>query len=225
MGVSRSPSRDGILSRTLALASCAAKLLLCLGATSAAAQNGGYNPSTWTFDSENGVLVQPGAPAPTDVPAENREWAEIPKRVVVYAGGEAPGTIIVDTSARHLDLVLTGKKALRYAVGVGRDGFAWSGRNRVSAKKQWPDWRPPAEMIARARAEGRDMQAFVPGGHNNPLGARALYIGSTLYRIHGTNEPWTVGTATSSGCIRLTNEDVADLYERVPVGANVIVRN
>lgn len=224
MGVSGRRGDIGAGNRAGLLACCAGIFALGLAIGSANAQDG-YDPRTWTFDEETDVLLAPGEAAPADEQLPSREWAAIPKRVVSYAGHEPAGTIIVDTSARHLDLVLDEKRALRYAVGVGREGFSWSGRDRVSAKKQWPDWRPPTEMIARARTEGREVPTFVPGGHNNPLGARALYIGSTLYRIHGTNEPWTVGTATSSGCIRLTNEDVIDLYERVPVGAHVVVRN
>jgi lipoprotein-anchoring transpeptidase ErfK/SrfK len=193
------------------------------------AQDGGYDPRSWVFDGEQNVMLAPGDVAPPGNQADNqgvrRDWEPIPKRIVSYSGSEPAGTVIVDTSAKRLDLILGGRKALRYAVGVGREGFGWSGRDRVSAKRQWPDWRPPADMLARERARGRLLPAFVRGGHNNPLGARALYIGSTLYRIHGTNEPWTVGTATSSGCIRLTNEDAIDLYERVPIGANVVVRN
>lgn len=140
-------------------------------------------------------------------------------QIVAYQGGESAGTIIIDTNSRFLYLILGGGEALRYGVGVGRPGFEWSGVHAVTRKAEWPDWYPPAEM--RERVPG--LPAHMPGGPANPLGARALYLGSTLYRIHGSNEPWTIGQAVSSGCIRMRNEDVIDLYQRVPVGARVIV--
>lgn len=143
--------------------------------------------------------------------------------VVAYDGQHAPGTVVIDTVARYLYLIEPGGKARRYGVGVGKPGYAWAGEHKVTAKREWPDWRPPAEMIARERAKGNILPVFVAGGPANPLGARALYLGSTLYRIHGTNAPWTIGHAVSSGCIRMRNEDVIDLYDRVPVGARVIV--
>jgi lipoprotein-anchoring transpeptidase ErfK/SrfK len=141
------------------------------------------------------------------------------KQVVDYDGKQAAGTIIIDTPNKFLYLVQGGGKALRYGIGVGRPGFTWAGVKTVSMKKEWPDWRPPTEMLQRRP----DLPRYMPGGPDNPLGARALYLGSTLYRIHGSNEPWTIGTQVSSGCIRMRNEDVVDLYERVPVGAKVIV--
>ncbi len=131
----------------------------------------------------------------------------------------APGTIIIDTNRKFLYLVQENGRAIRYGVGVGRPGFGWTGTHRITRKAEWPDWRPPAEMRERQPY----LPAFVPGGVNNPLGARALYLGNTLYRIHGTTENSTIGQAVSSGCIRMRNEDVSDLYERVPVGATVIV--
>ncbi|MEZ5809777.1 MAG: L,D-transpeptidase [Rhizobiaceae bacterium] len=142
---------------------------------------------------------------------------------VAYDGGEKTGTIIINTNERYLYLVLPGGKARRYGVGVGKPGFEWAGTHKVTQKREWPDWRPPAEMIARERKKGRVLPVHMAGGPANPLGARALYLGSTLYRIHGTNAPWTIGGAVSSGCIRMRNEDVIDLYERVPVGAKVVV--
>ena len=142
------------------------------------------------------------------------------RQVVAYRSGERPGTIVINTGEKFLYLVLPGGKAMRYGIGVARNGFEWSGTHNVSAKRVWPDWTPPAEM--RQRQPG--LPAHMAGGPNNPLGARALYIGSTLYRIHGTNQPWTIGTNVSSGCIRLTNQDVTDLFSRVPVGTKVIVR-
>jgi len=141
------------------------------------------------------------------------------KQRVAYAGAEKPGTIVIDTGARFLYLVEEGGSALRYGVGVGRPGFGWSGIKEVSMKRAWPDWRPPDEMLKRRP----DLPSFMAGGPENPLGARALYLGSSLYRIHGSNEPWTIGTEVSSGCIRMRNEDVIDLYERVRVGTKVVV--
>jgi lipoprotein-anchoring transpeptidase ErfK/SrfK len=141
------------------------------------------------------------------------------RQEVEYRGTEQPGTIVIDTPNKFLWLVEGNGKALRYGIGVGRPGFTWAGVHKVSAKKEWPDWVPPPEMLERQPY----LPHFMPGGPDNPLGARALYLGSTLYRIHGTNEDWTIGTNVSSGCIRLRNADVEDLYERVKVGAKVVV--
>ena len=141
------------------------------------------------------------------------------RQVVDYSGNERPGTIIIDSPHFFLYLVMADGKALRYGIGVGRPGFAWSGVKQISAMREWPDWIPPAEMLERRP----ELPRFMPGGPDNPLGARAMYLGSTLYRIHGSNEPWTIGTQVSSGCIRLRNEDVVDLYSRVKVGTKVIV--
>jgi len=144
-------------------------------------------------------------------------------QVVSYQTTQKPGTIIIDTPNRFLYLVLGNGQARRYGVGVGKPGFEWAGTHRVSQKREWPDWRPPAQMIAREKKKGRILPTYMAGGPANPLGARALYLGSTLYRIHGTNQPWTIGGAVSSGCIRMRNEDVVDLYERVGNGTKVIV--
>jgi lipoprotein-anchoring transpeptidase ErfK/SrfK len=141
------------------------------------------------------------------------------KQLVDYHGDGSPGTIVVDTPNKFLFLVQGEGKALRYGIGVGRPGFTWSGVQQVSAKKEWPAWTPPAEMLARRP----DLPRHMEGGPENPLGARAMYLGSSLYRIHGSNEPWTIGTNVSSGCIRMRNEDVIDFYGRVNVGARVIV--
>jgi lipoprotein-anchoring transpeptidase ErfK/SrfK len=141
------------------------------------------------------------------------------KQVVDYHGKESAGTIVVDTPNKFLFLVQDNGKALRYGIGVGRPGFTWSGVKQISAKKEWPDWTPPPEMLVRRP----DLPRHMEGGPQNPLGARAMYLGSSLYRIHGSNEPWTIGTNVSSGCIRMRNEDVIDLYGRVNVGARVIV--
>ncbi len=138
---------------------------------------------------------------------------------VAYGGTEAPGTIVIDTPQHFLYLVEGGGTARRYGIGVGRPGFTWAGVKTITAKREWPDWRPPAEMLQRRP----DLPSFMAGGPENPLGARAMYLGSSLYRIHGSNEPWTIGTAVSSGCIRMRNEDVIDLYERVKVGTKVVV--
>ena len=143
--------------------------------------------------------------------------------VVDFYGDERPGTIVVDTIERKLYLVLEGGLARRYAIGVGKPGFEWSGTHKVSRKAEWPDWRPPAEMIAREKKKGRILPKFMAGGPGNPLGSRALYLGSSIYRIHGTNQAWSIGKAVSSGCIRMLNEDVMDLYDRVPVGTRVKV--
>ena len=144
-------------------------------------------------------------------------------RTVRYETNQKPGSIIIDTNTRYLYLVQENGKARRYGVGVGKQGFEWRGTEKITRKAEWPSWRPPAEMIARERKKGRELPTFMEGGPANPLGARALYLGSTLYRIHGTNQPWTIGQAVSSGCIRMRNEDVMDLYERIRVGAKVTV--
>ncbi len=141
------------------------------------------------------------------------------KQLVDYSGKEGAGTLVVDTPNKFLYLVEGNGKALRYGIGVGRPGFTWSGVKTISAKREWPDWTPPAEMIARRP----DLPRHMEGGPENPLGARAMYLGSSLYRIHGSNEPWTIGTNVSSGCIRMRNEDVIDLYGRVNVGTKVVV--
>jgi lipoprotein-anchoring transpeptidase ErfK/SrfK len=141
------------------------------------------------------------------------------KSIVAYDTREAPGTVVIDTGNTHLYYVLGGGRAVRYGVGVGRDGFTWSGVQNVSRKAEWPDWIPPAEMIARQPYLPR----WVAGGPGNPLGARAMYLGASAYRIHGTNDPSTIGKFVSSGCIRMTNEDVIDLFSRVNVGTRVVV--
>ena len=141
------------------------------------------------------------------------------RQVVDYASRQTPGTVIIDTGNTFLYFVLNDRQAMRYGIGVGREGFTWSGEQTVARKAEWPDWHPPAEMVSRQPYLPR----FMAGGPGNPLGARAMYLGETEYRIHGTNKPDTIGKRVSSGCIRLTNDDVADLYERVKVGAKVIV--
>jgi lipoprotein-anchoring transpeptidase ErfK/SrfK len=162
--------------------------------------------------------------SPAQAPSEDEGTvtglpARLKRQVVSYAGREAPGTVIIDTPNTYLYYVLGGGQAIRYGIGVGRDGFTWSGVQSITRKAEWPDWTPPPEMIARQPYLPRQMAS----GPGNPLGARAMYLGDTVYRIHGTNAPQTIGTHISSGCIRLTNEDVTDLYSRVNVGTKVIV--
>jgi lipoprotein-anchoring transpeptidase ErfK/SrfK len=152
--------------------------------------------------------------------AEEQLPPQFQRQMVFYRTNEPPGTIIVHTSERFLYLVQGNGRAMRYGIGVGREGFQWQGLLKISRKQEWPDWTPPPEMIARQPYLPR----FMAGGPGNPMGARALYLGTTVYRIHGTNQPHTIGSAVSSGCFRLVNNDVADLYERVPVGTKVVVR-
>ena len=163
------------------------------------------------------------SPAPARTPCWRERWAPATERLrranVALETREAPGTVIIDTGNTALYFVLGQGRAIRYGVGVGRDGFTWSGVQTISRKAEWPDWHPPAQMIARQPYLPR----FMAGGPGNPLGARAMYLGSSDYRIHGTNDPSTIGKFVSSGCIRLTNEDVADLFSRVNVGTRVVV--
>lgn len=158
---------------------------------------------------------------PGVIPDDNYEVnPDFVRKVVFYRTHEQPGTLVVDTSERMLYLVMRDNLAMRYGIGVGRDGFRWKGQLKVTRKAEWPDWIPPAEMIDRQPYLPR----FMAGGPGNPMGARALYLGGTVYRIHGTNQPHTIGEAVSSGCFRLVNHDVIDLYERVPVGTRVVVQ-
>ena len=152
-------------------------------------------------------------------------YTPIVRQTVKYDGPYGPDTIVINTSERRLYYVIEGGKAIKYGIGVGREGFTWSGTDRISRKAEWPGWSPPDVMIARERAKGRILPGYMKGGIGNPLGARALYIGARIYRIHGTAEPWTIGRAVSSGCIRLVNDDVIDLYGRVNVGTRVVVLN
>jgi lipoprotein-anchoring transpeptidase ErfK/SrfK len=148
---------------------------------------------------------------------------QIEKKIIAFESTLAPGSILVRTHERKLYFILPGGQAAMYPIGVGRDGYTWSGSNSITRKAQWPDWRPPPNMIRREAARGHFIPAHMPGGPQNPLGARALYIGSTEYRIHGTTQPWSIGRAVSSGCIRMLNEHVIDLYDQVQVGARVVV--
>jgi lipoprotein-anchoring transpeptidase ErfK/SrfK len=184
-------------------------------------------PSTGIFRGFGGSRSSPAnaraqVRAPTRVPRRTMDPAYLP-RLVDYPTNERPGTIIIDTHARYLYVVLKDGRAQRYGVGVGREGFGWSGRVHVGRKAEWPTWTPPAEMRKRQPY----LPVSMPGGPNNPLGARALYLydggRDTLFRIHGSNEPWTIGHAVSSGCIRMRNEDVIELYNRTGVGTSVVV--
>lgn len=186
---------------------------MILAGAAPAAQN-----HPWVYAPPGGVFTQPTAAARA-VPVRARLAPVYRRQLVHYDSRQAPGTIIVDTRNNFLYLQLEGGKSLRYGVGTARPGFGWHGTYRISLKREWPDWTPPAAMLKRQPGIPRDME----GGIDNPLGARALYIGQTLYRIHGTNQPWTIGKHISSGCIRMLNADVIDLYGRVKIGAKVIV--
>jgi lipoprotein-anchoring transpeptidase ErfK/SrfK len=203
-----------------------AALALACVATPASANSGGPFPFFLA------PLFQPMQPAYAAAPAYAPEYqyddrrparqerpARSTTREIVAFDGYAPGTIVINTRERRLYYVMGGGRAMRYAVGVGREGFQWAGTERITNKQEWPDWRPPEEMLRRRP----DLPRYMAGGPHNPLGARALYLGGTLYRIHGSNEPETIGQAVSSGCIRMLNEDVVDLYERVKVGTQVVV--
>jgi lipoprotein-anchoring transpeptidase ErfK/SrfK len=179
------------------------------------------------------LTISTGAKAATDIsvfayPPASPESAygeaaaaPIPREVVDYDGPYAPGSVVIDTNERRLYFILPDHQAIKYAVGVGRPGFEWSGVSHIANKREWPDWTPPAQMLQRRP----DLPRHMEGGVDNPLGARAMYIAGTMYRIHGSNEPDTIGQAVSSGCIRMTNDDVIDLYSHVKVGATVAVLN
>src|SRR5215475_2585520 len=179
----------------------------------------------WAFAGAAGAQIfRPSMPIedqPGYQPAPEEE--QLPpafrRQLVFFRTTEPPGTIVVQTSERFLYLVQGNNRALRYGIGVGRDGFQWYGLKKIERKAEWPDWTPPPEMIQRQPYLPR----FMAGGPGNPMGARALYIAGTVYRIHGTNQPWTIGSAVSSGCFRLTNPEISDLYDRVPVGTRVVV--
>jgi lipoprotein-anchoring transpeptidase ErfK/SrfK len=196
----------------------ALSLALLVPQNSASAQHSAFaDPS---FHSPAALArVAPQQDAAEEYYGSTEMSSRLRRQVVSYATREAPGTIIVDTPNTYLYYVLGDGRAVRYGIGVGRDGFRWSGTQRVARKAEWPDWNPPAEMVARQPYLPR----FMAGGPSNPLGARALYLGNSIYRIHGTNAPSTIGGRVSSGCIRMLNEDVVDLYGRVKVGSKVVV--
>ena len=191
-------------------------VLLCLTSTQVPAQPGPHSSAA--------VYQYPVTAPDVDPGVDHGNNASLPeefqKQLVLYRSLQPPGTIIIDTQERHLYLIQDQTHALRYGIGVGRDGFTWQGLLQISRKAEWPDWHPPPEMIERQPYLPR----FMAGGPGNPLGARAMYLGNTVYRIHGTNAPETIGQAVSSGCFRLVNDDVIDLYGRVQVGTHVIVR-
>jgi lipoprotein-anchoring transpeptidase ErfK/SrfK len=199
--------------RPIALAAVAGLAILCAPAVATA--------QSYALTAPNGYATSVFAPVLRDDDAGSSavESPRLMRQVVAYAAREAPGTIVIDTPNTYLYLVLGGGKALRYGIGVGREGFTWSGVETISRMAEWPDWYPPAQMIARQPYLPR----FVAGGPGNPLGARALYLGNSQYRIHGTNDPSTIGHNVSSGCIRLTNQDIIDLFGRVKVGTKVVV--
>jgi lipoprotein-anchoring transpeptidase ErfK/SrfK len=178
------------------------------------------NPAHAQFDNERQQMLSGGAPRAKNYNFFGFGGTDATRTKVSYSGRESPGTIVVNTAERKLYLVQEGGNALRYSIGVGRAGFQWKGTHKVSAKKEWPGWTPPPQMRARVRG----LPMHMAGGEDNPLGARAMYLGSTLYRIHGSNDPDSIGQAESSGCFRMTNDDVKDLYERVAIGTTVIVR-
>lgn len=161
--------------------------------------------------------------------AASYEATKVPEsmrsRTIAFSTALSPGSILVKTGTRRLYFILAEGQAIEYHVGVGREGFTWSGANTVSRKAEWPDWRPPREMIEREAKRGRDLPDIMKGGPRNPLGARAIYLGDTEFRIHGTTQPWSIGKAVSSGCIRMMNEEVIDLYDRVAIGARVVVED
>ena len=171
-------------------------------------------------DNERQQMLFGGAPRAKNFNFFGLGGTDATRTKVSYGGAEKPGTIVVNTGERKLYFVQEGGNALRYSIGVGRAGFQWKGVHKVSAKKEWPGWTPPPQMRARVRG----LPAHMAGGEDNPLGARAMYLGSTLYRIHGSNDPDSIGQAESSGCFRMTNDDVLDLYERVAIGTTVIVQ-
>ncbi|WP_223385580.1 L,D-transpeptidase [Oricola cellulosilytica] len=179
---------------------------------------------TLRFDPRTGRWISDPGSGTFQLSVRPRDRAVNSPQVVAFPSKYPPRTIVIETSRRKLFRVVDGSKAVMYSIGVGREGFEWKGSERVSRKMEWPAWTPPAEMRKREAAAGRILPARMEGGEGNPLGARAIYLGATLYRIHGTNEPWTIGRAVSSGCIRLLNEDVIDLYENIRLGDLVVVR-
>jgi lipoprotein-anchoring transpeptidase ErfK/SrfK len=194
----------------------AALVGLSLAAPSGHAERIKFSPDTFAIYGGLGVGNENGG--------RTKKRGYVAAKLTVDFPTDLPaGSVVVRTGERKLYYVLEDGKAIQYPVGVGREGFEWSGKNRITRKATWPDWRPPRAMIAREAAKGKRIPAFMPGGPQNPLGARALYIGDTEYRIHGTSQPWTIGMASSSGCIRMLNEQVIDLYNRVEVGATVVV--
>ncbi len=180
-------------------------------------------PQTASAESAFARFIQAGQPRANGGKFMS-DHSPIPRKTVSYDKSVPAGMIIIETAERRLYYTLGNGKAVKFAVGVGREGFEWAGTNRISRKAEWPGWTPPAEMRRREAKKGRILPVYQPGGPTNPLGARAMYIGGSIYRIHGTNQPWTLGQAMSSGCIRMANNDVKFLYEKVGIGTKVIVR-
>jgi len=203
--------------RFLPVLAALAALAFSGAASQAQTVNFGYGEQV-IFDPATGGPMQM-RPRTDGGPRPSAGVSAIPRETVQFSGRYAPGTIVINTQERRLYLVQAGGTAIRYGVGVGRPGFSWGGNQTITRKAEWPDWRPPAQMLRRRP----DLPRFMAGGPANPLGARAMYLGSSLYRIHGSNEPWTIGQAVSSGCFRMRNEDVIDLYKRVRVGTRVVV--
>ncbi|MBO0905927.1 L,D-transpeptidase [Jiella sonneratiae] len=211
--------------KTLVFGVAAAGMLASLASPAAAETVRRYNYATFSWEE-----VDANAPTGGELRRmlARKPAAEFMRREVRIKTDEKPGTIIVDSSRRYLYYVEGNGMATRYGVGVGREGFGWSGTMKVGRKAEWPGWTPPATMVVRERAKGRELPAYMEGGPGNPLGARAMYLynghgNDSMFRIHGTNQPWTIGQMMSSGCIRMMNEDVEHLYGRVPVGAKVVV--
>jgi lipoprotein-anchoring transpeptidase ErfK/SrfK len=207
----------GVVMHTISLFRSAAAVVVIAAATSFAATASASPFLPFAPPSQPAPMMQAPADEGTDDTAELP--ARFKRQIVDYRTTEAPGTIVIDTPNTYLYFVLGNGRALRYGIGVGREGFTWSGVQNVTKKAEWPDWTPPPEMIERQPYLPR----FMAGGPGNPLGARAMYLGGSIYRIHGTNDPSTIGHRVSSGCIRLTNDDVSDLYGRVNVGTKVVV--
>ncbi|NEW88003.1 L,D-transpeptidase, partial [Rhodopseudomonas sp. WA056] len=223
IAVSKTSDADGSLSRGIRpwLVGVAAVLLAgALPSGAASAQTLGYAavPQAGPFIADEEMLLPSEREAIPDAGEDGQLPDRLRRTVVSYQTNQPAGTIVIDTANTYLYYVLGGGRAIRYGVGVGREGFTWSGVQTITRKAEWPDWRPPAEMIARQPYLPR----FMAGGPGNPLGARAMYLGSTTYRIHGTNDPATIGKFVSSGCIRLTNEDLEDLFNRAGVGTRVV---
>jgi lipoprotein-anchoring transpeptidase ErfK/SrfK len=193
--------------------------VFAMSATLLAAEAGPTGAQGYEIDEQRQMLTG-GAPRSRTYGFFGGWNDAVPKTTVSYSGAERPGTIIINTAERRLYYVLGEGRAMRYGIGVGRVGFTWKGVKTVTQKKEWPSWTPPAQMLQRRP----DLPRHMVGGVDNPLGARAMYLGSTLYRIHGSNEPETIGQAVSSGCFRMTNDDVVDLYDRVRIGTKVIVQ-
>lgn len=206
----------------MVVAVCFSGLLILPLITPVPAKAASDQPQARQFDARTGKWVK--KQIDNQKLSKRFNVAPLPPQVISYEGRAQPGTIIVDTGKRRLLYVNRDGTATSYMIGVGREGFAWKGSEKVSRKAEWPSWTPPEEMRQREIASGRVLPLTMEGGPDNPLGARALYLGNTLYRIHGTNEPWTLGKAVSSGCIRMANDDIIELYSKVNVGSHVIVQ-